>query len=139
VIEVGIDVPNATVMVIEDADRYGISQLHQLRGRVGRGEHPALCFLMGPKNNKRLQALAEHSDGFTLSELDLEIRGEGEMMGTRQSGMAGFRVARLESDLEIVEMARAEAEALAESDPFLENPDYEFLKQAIANSMGAVA
>ena len=86
VIEVGIDVANATVMLVEDADRYGISQLHQLRGRVGRGEHPSLCLLFGPKESPRLRALADHEDGFRLAEIDLELRGEGEIIGTRQHG-----------------------------------------------------
>ena len=81
VIEVGIDVPNATVMLVEDAERYGISQLHQLRGRVGRGEHESLCLLFGPKESARLRALAEHGDGFRLAEIDLELRGEGELTG----------------------------------------------------------
>ena len=90
VIEVGIDVPNATVMLVEDAERYGISQLHQLRGRVGRGQHPSLCLLFGPAESRRLKALAEHSDGFRLAEIDLELRGEGELTGTRQSGLARF-------------------------------------------------
>jgi ATP-dependent DNA helicase RecG len=93
VIEVGIDVPNATVMLVEDAERYGISQLHQLRGRIGRGEHPSLCLLFGPKSSRRLRALAAHSDGFKLAEIDLELRGEGELDGTRQLGVAEFRVA----------------------------------------------
>ena len=88
VIEVGIDVPNASVMLVEDAERYGISQLHQLRGRIGRGPHESLCLLFGPKESARLRALAEHRDGFKLAEIDLELRGEGEMLGTRQSGLA---------------------------------------------------
>src|SRR5947208_17083751 len=75
VIEVGIDVPNATVMLVEDADRYGLSQLHQLRGRVGRGEHASLCLLFGPATSRRLSALAEHTDGFALAEIDLDLRG----------------------------------------------------------------
>ncbi|MFL5384806.1 MAG: ATP-dependent DNA helicase RecG, partial [Longimicrobiaceae bacterium] len=98
VIEVGIDVPNATVMLVEDAERYGISQLHQLRGRIGRGAHASLCILFGPKETRRLQALAEHTDGFTLAEIDLELRGEGELIGVRQSGLQGFKVARLPED-----------------------------------------
>ena len=105
VIEVGIDVPNATVMLVEDAERYGISQLHQLRGRVGRGEHASLCLLFGPKESRRLQALAQHRDGFALAEIDLELRGEGELTGTRQSGMARFRVARLPEDADVLERA----------------------------------
>ena len=98
VIEVGIDVPNATVMLVEDAERYGISQLHQLRGRIGRGAHASLCLLFGPKDSPRLRALAEHSDGFALAEIDLELRGEGELVGTRQHGLAQFRVAELPRD-----------------------------------------
>ena len=105
VIEVGIDVPNATVMLVEDAERYGISQLHQLRGRVGRGEHASLCLLFGPKESRRLQALAQNGDGFALAEIDLELRGEGELTGTRQSGMARFRVARLPEDADVLERA----------------------------------
>src|SRR3954453_2779855 len=101
VIEVGIDVPNATVMLVENAERYGISQLHQLRGRVGRGEHASVCVLLGPGESARLRALAQHHDGFKLAEIDLELRGEGEMLGTRQSGLAQFRVARLPEDAEL--------------------------------------
>jgi ATP-dependent DNA helicase RecG len=124
VIEVGIDVPNATVMLVENAERYGISQLHQLRGRVGRGEHPSLCLLFGPKESRRLQALAQHGDGFALAEIDLELRGEGELTGTRQSGMARFRVARLPEDADVLERAHAcAAELLAH----LDEPDYELL------------
>ena len=106
VIEVGIDVPNASVMLVEGAERYGISQLHQLRGRIGRGTHDSLCVLFGPKESARLRALAEHRDGFKLAEIDLELRGEGEMLGTRQSGLAQFRVARLPEDAPLLEAAR---------------------------------
>jgi ATP-dependent DNA helicase RecG len=124
VIEVGIDVPNATVMLVEDAERYGISQLHQLRGRVGRGEHKSLCLLFGPKESRRLQALAQHTDGFALAEIDLELRGEGELTGTRQSGMARFRVARLPDDADVLERAHACAgELLAH----LDEPEYALL------------
>ena len=112
VIEVGIDVPNATVMVVEDAERYGISQLHQLRGRVGRGQHPSLCLLFGPGDSPRLKALARHGDGFELAAIDLELRGEGELTGTRQSGLARFRFARLPEDAAILERAHARATAL---------------------------
>ncbi|HUB76061.1 MAG TPA: ATP-dependent DNA helicase RecG, partial [Solirubrobacteraceae bacterium] len=98
VIEVGIDVPNATVMLVENAERFGISQLHQLRGRVGRGEHPAVCLLCGPKDSARLTALARHDDGFELAEIDLRLRKEGDLIGTRQSGAGQFRFARLPDD-----------------------------------------
>ncbi len=122
VIEVGIDVPNATVMLVEDAERYGISQLHQLRGRIGRGEHASLCLLFGPKGSPRLKALAERSDGFELAEIDLELRGEGELIGVRQSGLAQFRVAELPRDRELQERARLRAEAIDADDPELGGP-----------------
>ncbi len=112
VIEVGIDVPNATVMLVEDAERFGISQLHQLRGRVGRGEHASLCLLFGSKESKRLQALAEHADGFRLAEIDLELRGEGELIGVRQSGLGSFRFAQLPEDAALLARARHHAQAL---------------------------
>ena len=86
VIEVGIDIANATVMLVENADRYGISQLHQLRGRIGRGGHASLCLLFGPRRSPRLRALAQHHDGFALAEIDLRLRGEGDAAGVRQSG-----------------------------------------------------
>ncbi|HEU4976881.1 MAG TPA: ATP-dependent DNA helicase RecG [Baekduia sp.] len=132
VIEVGIDVPNATVMVVEDADRYGISQLHQLRGRVGRGAHASLCLLFGPRESRRLRALAEHSDGFQLAEIDLELRGEGELTGTRQSGLARFRFARLPDDAGVLQEAHACAAGLLETDPQLSAPEHALLRDALA-------
>ena len=136
VIEVGIDVPNATVMLVEDADRYGISQLHQLRGRVGRGEHGSLCLLFGPKESPRLRALAEHTDGFRLAEIDLELRGEGELTGTRQSGLARFRFALLPDDAALLERAHARAGAILAEDPLLEAPDHELLARELADRRG---
>jgi ATP-dependent DNA helicase RecG len=127
VIEVGIDVPNATVMLVEDAERYGISQLHQLRGRVGRGQDPSLCLLFGPGDSPRLKALARHSDGFELAAIDLELRGEGELTGTRQSGLARFRFARLPEDAAILERAHARAAALLREDPGLRAPELALL------------
>ena len=127
VIEVGIDVPNATVMLVEDAERYGISQLHQLRGRVGRGAHRSLCLLFGPAESLRLRALAENTDGFALAEIDLELRGEGEITGTRQSGLARFDFARLPEDTDLLERARHRAEILLGEDPALEQPEHELL------------
>jgi ATP-dependent DNA helicase RecG len=132
VIEVGIDVPNATVMLVEDAERYGISQLHQLRGRVGRGEHPSLCLLFGPAESLRLQALARHGDGFRLAEIDLELRGEGELTGTRQSGLARFAFARLPEDVAILERAHARAVALLRDDPGLQAPELTLLADQLA-------
>jgi ATP-dependent DNA helicase RecG len=137
VIEVGIDVPNATVMLVEDADRYGISQLHQLRGRVGRGEHASLCLLFGPKESARLRALAAHTDGFRLAEIDLELRGEGELTGTRQSGLARFRFARLPDDAPLLERAHARAEALLAADPLLEAPEHVLLADELAAAEAA--
>jgi ATP-dependent DNA helicase RecG len=128
VIEVGIDVPNATVMLVEDAERYGISQLHQLRGRVGRGEHASLCLLFGPKESQRLRALARHRDGFDLAEIDLELRGEGELTGTRQSGMARFRVARLPEDADVLGRAHAVAATLLTR---LAEPEYALIADAL--------
>jgi ATP-dependent DNA helicase RecG len=122
VIEVGIDVPNATVMLIEAAERYGLSQLHQLRGRVGRGGHPSLCVLFGDPRLPRLEAVASERDGFRLAEIDLELRGAGDVLGTRQSGLPEFRVARLPEDTELLVLARRRADELLPDgvDPLLE-------------------
>ena len=139
VIEVGIDVPNATVMLVENAERYGISQLHQLRGRIGRGTHDSLCLLFGPKESLRLKALAEHRDGFRLAEIDLELRGEGEMLGTRQSGLAQFKVARLPEDAELLERARMRARPILDADPDLAAPEHTLLDEAVRASYGADA
>ncbi len=131
VVEVGVDVPNATVMVVMDADRFGVSQLHQLRGRVGRGEHAAVCLLFGPKNAARLRALAEHSDGFKLAEIDLELRGEGELAGVRQSGMAAFRFARLPEDADLLDRARLHGSRIVDEDPDLAEPEHALLDLAL--------
>ena len=137
VIEVGVDVPNATVMLVEGAERYGISQLHQLRGRIGRGEHESLCLLFGPKGSARLRALAEHSDGFRLAQIDLELRGEGELAGTRQSGLAQFKVARLPEDEPLAEAAKSYAEGVLALDPDLLEPEHALLAHALAANYGA--
>ena len=139
VIEVGIDVPNATVMLVEDADRYGISQLHQLRGRIGRGVHSSLCLLFGHKDAPRLKALQEHSDGFELAEIDLRLRGEGELAGVRQHGMAHFRIAQLPRDAELLERARVHAERIAADDPRLERPEHALLQDALRERYGGEA
>jgi ATP-dependent DNA helicase RecG len=126
VIEVGIDVPNATVMVVEGAERYGLSQLHQLRGRVGRGGHESYCILFGDPASetarRRLDAIATERDGFKLAEVDLTLRGEGEILGTRQSGLPRFRVAELPDDTELLVEARRETLALLEAHPSLDDP-----------------
>jgi ATP-dependent DNA helicase RecG len=139
VIEVGIDVPNATVMLVEDADRYGISQLHQLRGRVGRGSHDSICLLFGSKDSLRLRALAEHTDGFELAAIDLELRGEGELVGTRQHGEAVYRVAELPRDAELLERARRYAEEVVAVDPSLDEPEHALLAVALVGAFGAEA
>lgn len=125
VIEVGVDVPNATVMVIEDAQRFGLSQLHQLRGRVGRGAHGGTCILLGHPTTEegfqRLEAMCATSDGFRIAEADLRLRGPGEVCGIRQHGVTDFRVADLVRDLKLLNLARKEALDLAEADPRLES------------------
>ncbi len=139
VIEVGIDVPNASVMLVENAERYGISQLHQLRGRIGRGEHASLCLLFGPKDSTRLRAVAEQADGFALAEVDLELRGEGELVGVRQSGLGQYRVAELPRDAELLERARWHAESLLAGDPELGRPEHVLLAEVLARAYGAEA
>jgi ATP-dependent DNA helicase RecG len=136
VIEVGIDVPNATVMLVEDAERYGISQLHQLRGRVGRGSDPSLCLLFGPAESLRLQALARNTDGFELAQIDLELRGEGELTGTRQSGLARFDFARLPEDAAILERAHQRAALLLHDDPGLAAPELALLAERVDEREG---
>jgi ATP-dependent DNA helicase RecG len=131
VIEVGIDVPNATVMLIEDAGRFGISQLHQLRGRVGRGAHGGTCVLFGQATSPRLKALVEHRDGFRLAEIDLQLRGEGELTGLRQSGMARYRAARLPEDEALLERAHVVADELLAADPALSAPEHVLLGRAV--------
>ena len=123
VIEVGVDVPNATVMVIEDADRFGLSQLHQLRGRVGRGGGESWCFLLAdpqtPEGKARLDAMALSSDGFELAERDLGIRGAGEVFGERQSGFSDLKLGRIPRDERVVVAARGVAEDVLDGDPGL--------------------
>jgi ATP-dependent DNA helicase RecG len=120
VIEVGVDVPNATVMVIEHADRFGLAQLHQLRGRIGRGKEKSYCILVAPKTilgdaRERIETMVATSNGFEIAERDLKQRGPGEFFGTRQSGDAAFSFAQPLRDHEILEMARREAFAIAEN------------------------
>ncbi len=137
VIEVGIDVPNATVMIIEGAGRYGISQLHQLRGRVGRGEHPGLCILFGDPKQPRLAALAEETDGFRLAEIDLRIRGAGDLLGTRQHGLPTLRVARLPDDADLLERTRKRAFEALDADPGLESPEHDLMRTVAAARFGS--
>ena len=141
VIEVGIDVPNATVMLIEGADRFGLAQLHQFRGRVGRGEHRSYCLLLSdtvspedPQTRttwERLRAIEDTQDGFLLAEKDLELRGPGDFFGERQSGLPALRLASL-SNVAILEQARAEAQALFKEDPTLSNPEHLLLGEQVS-------
>lgn len=125
VIEVGVDVPNATVMVVLDADRFGIAQLHQLRGRVGRGEHASTCWLMTTSEdaNPRIEALVASTDGFELAEIDLELRGEGTLMSSAQKGRSDLRLASLRRDRELIEQAREVAFRIINDDPELAQSD----------------
>ncbi len=140
VIEVGIDVPNSTVMLIEDADRYGLSQLHQLRGRIGRGEHESHCILFAdPQSEKaaeRLRAIAATRDGFELAEVDLRLRGEGEVLGTRQSGLPRFRVAQLPEDIALLDLARADLLGLLSEHGSLDAPALGPLVDAVRARFG---
>lgn len=134
VIEVGVDVPNATAMVIMEAQQFGLAQLHQLRGRVGRGEHQSMCFLVGEATTleaeQRLEAMLETNDGFELAKLDVEIRGEGTIMGDKQSGRGSLLLARLQRDEDWVRKARAAAEELVLADPEL--ADHQALAEEIS-------
>jgi ATP-dependent DNA helicase RecG len=147
VIEVGIDIPNATVMIIEHAERFGLSQLHQLRGRVGRGSEQSYCVLMtdrkkfyggGRKSEddrqiisftrKRLQTMCETNDGFKISEVDLELRGPGDFWGTKQHGFPELRIANLLTDAAILTLARSEAQQIVASDPQLRMEEHLLLR-----------
>ncbi|MEO0307423.1 MAG: ATP-dependent DNA helicase RecG [Gloeomargarita sp. GMQP_bins_120] len=123
VVEVGVDVPNATVMLVENAERFGLAQLHQLRGRVGRGTHPSYCILVahsqGEDTQQRLQVLTQSQDGFFIAEMDLRLRGPGEILGTRQAGLPDLALASLIEDQEVLETARRAAEHLLQQDPDL--------------------
>ncbi len=135
VVEVGIDVPNATVIMIEGAERFGLAQLHQFRGRVGRGEHPSYCILISDVAEgdgvQRLQALENNTDGFALAQIDLDLRGPGDFLGTRQSGLPPLQTAQL-SDLRTLEDARTAAKAIFEVDPQLSQPAHGPLAAQVA-------
>ena len=140
VIEVGIDVANATVIVIEGAERFGVSQLHQLRGRVGRGEHESVCLLFpeeaGETARRRLKAVERERDGFRLAEIDIELRGAGDVLGTRQHGLPEFRVASLPEDAELLVRARDRADEILLGDPALAEPEHALLREAVVVRFG---
>jgi ATP-dependent DNA helicase RecG len=141
VVEVGVDVPNSTVMLIEGADRFGLAQLHQLRGRVGRGADQAYCLLIptheDATENERLQAMSQTNSGFELADLDLKTRGPGEFLGTRQAGFASSLKMASITDVPLIEKARAQAQALFERDPYLQQPEHALLAEAFERFWGA--
>ena len=142
VIEVGVDVPNATLMVVEHAERFGLAQLHQLRGRIGRGSdgrHSVCVFIANattPEAEQRMAAIAASADGFVIAERDLEIRGMGDFFGTRQSGMPPLRVARIPDDLDLLQLARRDAGAMVEADPTLQDPAHLPLRGLLIGQYG---
>jgi len=139
VVEVGVDVPNSTVMLIEGADRFGLAQLHQLRGRVGRGADQSYCLLIptheDATENERLQAMSKTNSGFELADLDLKTRGFGELLGTRQAGDFNLKMANI-TDLPLIEKARTQAQALFERDPYLQQPEHALLAEAFERFWG---
>ncbi|MEN0058333.1 MAG: ATP-dependent DNA helicase RecG [Bdellovibrio sp.] len=144
VIEVGVDVPNANIMIIEHAERFGLSQLHQLRGRVGRGEHKSFCILImgyavSEEGRQRTEMMEKTSDGFKIAEFDLEMRGPGEFMGTKQSGLSGFKLANLVRDMAILQQAREAAFEVLRKDPKLTFPDHQLLREELLREHGPAA
>jgi ATP-dependent DNA helicase RecG len=135
-VEVGIDVPNATVMLVEGANRFGLSQLHQFRGRVGRGKYESYCLLvadrLSPEAEQRLQAVERTNNGFELAEEDLKLRGPGEFFGTRQSGLPDMKFVKL-SDTRLIELARREAQLILQEDPNIEASKHKLLLEKLDN------
>ena len=140
VIEVGVDVPNATVMIVEHAERFGLAQLHQLRGRVGRGSKASLCVLIGDPTaddgERRLRAMAGTTDGFEIAEEDLKLRGPGEFFGTRQSGLPPLRVADLTRDTALLLAARDDAQRAIDASPTLADPSDARLRRKLMSTYG---
>lgn len=140
VIEVGVDVPNATVMVIEDANNFGLAQLHQLRGRIGRGSSNSHCMLFSDSDNEiaaaRLDVMCKSNDGFYIAEQDLAIRGPGEMFSTRQHGLPDMKIANIIDDFDLLNMARRDAFRLVKDDPLLKNPENFLLRKTVINKLG---
>jgi len=144
VIEVGVNVPNATVMVIESAEKFGLSQLHQLRGRVGRSEHQSFCILLTASKisneaRERLQVLCATNDGFKIAEKDLELRGPGDIEGTRQSGMLNFKLASLTGDRDLLHLAHEWSDHILDSDPDLNSTENLPIKDHLQSLKGKTA
>ncbi len=143
IVEVGLDVPNATIMVVEHPERFGLAQLHQLRGRIGRGSQPATCLVVSDAADelarRRLEAFVSTTDGFALAEQDLQLRGPGELLGRRQHGWVPFRIASLPRDQALLESAREEALRVTERDPTLREPSLSALRARLARQVGATA
>ncbi|MCB0348334.1 MAG: ATP-dependent DNA helicase RecG, partial [Bdellovibrionales bacterium] len=144
VIEVGVDVPNANMIIIEHTERFGLSQLHQLRGRVGRGKHKSYCVLMlgyavSEESKHRAEVMASTNDGFEIANEDLKLRGAGEILGTRQSGLAGFKLANLITDTEILMKAREAAFEIFKRDPLLKLAEHQALRAALIEAHGPTA
>jgi ATP-dependent DNA helicase RecG len=142
VVEVGIDVANASMMTIEGAERFGLAQLHQLRGRIGRGKYPGYCALFGNHTNEtameRLQSFSQTTNGFELAELDFQARGPGDLFGTRQHGMPPLRIADLIRDAAIVESAKCDAAKILADDPGLSQQDHQKIRERVLLRYGAV-
>jgi ATP-dependent DNA helicase RecG len=139
VIEVGIDVPNATIMLIEDAERFGLAQLHQLRGRIGRGAHKSYCILFSSKHDdavaqEKLRILEQTTDGFEIAEADLQIRGPGDILGTAQSGLPPLRIGDILRDGELMGIAREYARVVFQKDPGLTSPENAVLRRLVGSS-----
>lgn len=144
VIEVGVDVPNANIMIIEHAERFGLSQLHQLRGRVGRGAHKSYCILImgyavSEEAKQRTEFMERTTDGFKIAEFDLEMRGPGEFMGTRQSGLPGFKMANLVRDIAILQEARDAAFEVLRKDSQLKFAENQPLREELTKTHGPAA
>jgi ATP-dependent DNA helicase RecG len=140
VIEVGVDVPNATLMLIENAERFGLAQLHQLRGRVGRGSHKSYCILLSeektPETVAKLAVLEKTIDGFEVAEADWEMRGPGDLLGTAQSGLPALKLGDLKKDAPIMRQARAAATAILGADPDLNSPENQRFRELIVEQHG---